>query len=383
MSLRKILFIVLALVILMPATSHATISRVIGMGGAETNWIIKDAYNSAIWPQLVKNYGSQAGAEFYTGNQGWDFQKAYVNYEFGDEASALQFAIDKTNTRTFGDDTALAPLDAIPGGYNKLNITYGRPIGEDMLIGVALNYGGKSYTEEPGGTDNSYSQMGLSFGLTAMENKLDAALAFETASWEIGSDAGVAAEGDGASSIGLAARYWHELNDNYKIIPTLGFATHTDNTKVPAGSNEYSETMIKVGCGNNWTPKENLLVITDFGLHMNNATMTPAGGTEATADEMDLYWRVGVESKIFEWLNGRFGAERAWEGTAYDFGGGAEETIGAPVSATYLGATVHWNRLVLDTIVNPDFLGWGPNFVSGYTDMLVWRTSMKINFDKE
>ena len=101
MFLRKVCFVALFLaLVVLPATSHATVTRVIGLGGADANYIVRDAFNSTVWPQLVKHYGMQSGMEVYGDSEyGWDVQKAYVNYDFGDEKSVLQFALDKLNRR--------------------------------------------------------------------------------------------------------------------------------------------------------------------------------------------------------------------------------------------------------------------------------------------
>lgn len=387
MTLRKVLLTALVLaVVAVPMTSQATVTRVIGLGGSDANFIVKDAYNSAIWPQLVKHYGMQSGAEFYTSDEGWDFQKAYINYDFGDDASVLQFALDKLNYRDYGwmAGNALSRLDDVPGGYNKLNVTYGRPMGDDMLIGLGLHYAGKTFaTNEDGGNiDDSYSEIGLLLGLTAMEEKLDVSLGFQTGSWTVEEGGSTVAEGDGASSIMIAGRYWHEASDSYKLIPSLAIGMHTDNAKAGDVSNEYSSTMFRLGVGNNWTPKDDMLAIAEFGIQSYGETMKMGAGEEVTDSELDIFWRLGIESKIFSWLHGRFGAERAWVGATWESVPGQPEWSSS-VTSTFLGATAHWNRFQADLLVNPSFLGYGPNFVSGYNDMIFTQASVKINFDQE
>ena len=95
MFLRKSLFVALLLaVVVIPATSHATISRVMGLGGEGANYIVRDAYNPTVWPQLIYHFPQQGGAEFYNSN-GWNFQKAYINYDFGNEKSVMQLSLDR------------------------------------------------------------------------------------------------------------------------------------------------------------------------------------------------------------------------------------------------------------------------------------------------
>lgn len=388
MFLRKTMFVVLLLaIVILPATSNATISRVTGLGGTGANYIVKDAYNTTVWPQLIRHYGMQSGVELYsTGENGWDAQKAYINYDFGDGKSVLQFALDKLNHRNYGylADDELSGLDNQMGGFNKLNITYGRPMGEDMLIGAALHFAGKSYTEDEtgGNIDDSYSEIGLLLGLTAMEEKLDVSLGFRSGSYTVEHGGTTLAEADGASDIMITGRYWYEASENYKIVPVLGIGMHTDNTKMGDDKGEYSSTMFRLGVGNNWTPKENMLAITEIGLQSYGETMKLGEGEETTDSEADIYWRLGVESEIFGWLWGRFGAERSWYGATMESLPGKPE-MSTNLTSTYIGATTHWNRFQADLLVHPSFFGYGPNFLSGYSDMIFTQASIKINFDKE
>jgi hypothetical protein len=380
---------VLLAVAILPATSHATVTRVIGLGGAGANMIVKDAYNPAIWPQLIKHYGMQSGAEFYgySGDEyGIDIQKAYINYDFGDDKSVLQFALDKMSMRNYGmlAGSELSDLDDVPGAYNKLNVTYGRPMGDDMLIGAALHWAGKSLkTDENGGDyDDSYSEIGILLGLTAMEEKLDVSLGFRTGSYTVDHGGSTLAEADGASDIMLAGRYWHEASETYTMIPVLSVASHTDNTKMGDATGEYSTMMFRLGLGNNWTPKDNMLAISEVGVMSAGETMKIGDGEETKDSEMTIYWRLGIESEIFSWLKGRFGAERGWVGATWESFAGQPEWSSS-VTSTYLGASMNWNRFVADVLVHPSFFGYGPNFVSGYSDMIFTKASIKINFDKE
>ena len=391
MFLRKSLFVALLLaVVVIPATSHATISRVMGLGGEGANYIVRDAYNPTVWPQLIYHFPQQGGAEFYNSN-GWNFQKAYINYDFGNEKSVMQLSLDRSSTRMFGwggDMADLAGLDALSGGYSKLNVVYGRPMGEDMLFGAAIKLGGKSYkTNADGGNiDDAYSEYGLKLGLTAMEEKLDASVGFCFGSWNTNDGPNGKVESDGASTISLAGRYWHEVNEDYSLIPNLSVDLHSDGTKYDGGAtSKATSTDFKLGLGNNWTPKDNMLAIFELGLQSMSTKYEMSGGgasSDATDSQMDLYWRLGLESEIFSWLNGRFGAERAWRGAKMETSTGQPETGTNPMF-TYLGATAHSNRFIADVLVNPTFIANGPYFISGMGQPLFARASLKIDFSKE
>ena len=86
------------------------------------------------------------------------------------------------------------------------------------------------------------------------------------------------------------------------------------------------------------------------------------------------------------WLDGRIGAERqwrAWKYTPWAGSGYAEVTRHYSSTQTFLGATAHWNRMILDLLVSPEFMHTGPNFVSGtvITDLFA-RVSLKYDFTK-
>ncbi|MFZ5432894.1 MAG: hypothetical protein ACOZB3_03880 [Calditrichota bacterium] len=388
----KNLFVVILILALIPLTASATITRVIGMGGAGANYILKDAANPGIWPQLVAEYPNLAGGEFYAADGSWDFHKAYVNYKPGDPC-VLKFELDNLMTPHY----MMSPVfpDEAIGGYNRLNITYGRTL-NDMLIGLTLNYAAKSYKETEGDNkaDISYSTIGANLGLTALEKKLDLALGFETASWSDKQGSTTVNESDGAMALSFAGRYWYNVNERYDLIPTLRFATMKDGAKYGDDTEALTTTAFVLSVGNNWRPVEDMLSIFELGVQsVSEKAEAKYGGvsTDLTNSELDIYWRLGFESKIFGWLNGRFGAERSWAMGGlewyYDDNTGLTEFPGKPDIGTsltnlYLGATAHWNRLYLDLLVEPMFLHNGPYFVTGdETYGMFGRVSLKYDFN--
>jgi hypothetical protein len=345
------------------------------MGGLNAGYILHDASNPGIWPQLVVDHPNLAGAEISAS----DFQKAYLIYGF-ENKSALEFVLDKDPSRTFlaGPDT----LDFVPGGYNRLNAIYGWNM-SDMLLGVGVTYTGKSLKHDATGRfdkrDASYSTFGANLGITALEKKLDASLGFEFASFTDKVGGVEVSKNDGSMLVKFAGRYWYQANDKYALIPNVKFLTKKDGMKNAAGKASLETTNFAVGVGNNWTPVEDMLAIFEVGvMSLNNNYKT----TTSTKDtEFDIYWRMGFESKIFDWLNGRLGAERSWESAKYKSELGSPEYTTA-VTNTYLGATAHWNRLVLDLVVKPEFLQNGPNFISGKTSDMFSQVSLFYNFNK-
>jgi hypothetical protein len=388
MTTSKKVLVAFLLFALIPLTAQATITRVIGMGGFDAKYILHDANTPTVWPQLVRNYANLAGAEI-SGN---DFQKAYVNYDFGGEKSAIQISLDKSNSPMFLAGPEFP--NSVGGGYNKLNFIYGRPMGDDMLIGLALNYAGKSFKQDengPGGKkDISYSVIGLNLGWTGLEKKLDLALGFDFASFSDKEGGNEVNKNDGSMDISFAGRYWYQANDKYALIPNIKFMNKKDAYKDPSASatekGSLTTTMFALGVGNNWTPVEDMLSIFEVGLKSTNdkyeETTAGTAAPAAKETETDIYWRLGFETKIFEWLNGRLGAERNWESLKDETALGKPET-GTNVTATYLGASAHWNRLHLDLLVQPAFLQKGPYFISGAgSDGMFSQVSLWYDFNK-
>jgi hypothetical protein len=391
MSKNKTILAVILLLALIPLTASATITRVIGLGGENANYIIKDAYNPNIWPQLLRVYPNLAGGEFYTGANGWDFQKAYINYDFGEDKCVMQIALDKEPGRKYG----MAPddLDLLAAGpYNRLSVAVGHPMG-DLLVGVGINYTGKSYKSDAytplvgpavPAYDISYATYGIRLGASALEKKLDLALGVEIASFSEDEGGTTTIDNDGSMSLGFAGRYWYTLNDRYALIPNAKFSMMKDARKAGDDSESETTTSFGLGIGNNWTPVENMLAIFELGL-MSTSDKYEAKISGASLDntdsEMDIYWRLGFESKIFGWLDGRLGAEREWQSVTVESMLGKPD-IGTNWTQTYLGATAHWNRLNLDLLVAPAFMQFGPYFLSGVACQTFERVSLKYDFNQ-
>jgi hypothetical protein len=386
----KSIFVAVIILALIPLTASATITRVIGMGGEEAVYVMKDSYGANVYPQLIVNYPNLAVAEFWSSAGGWDFQKAYIDYGFGEDKCVLQFALDKLPGKTYAFGPEL--LDDVEGNYSRLSIIYGRPMGE-MKIGLSFKYDSKSYKSEAvagppavPALDASYSVIGLRAGVTAMENKLDVAAGFEMASYSADSPGVDAYESDGASAFSFVGRYWYDYSETNWLIPNLRFSSKKDGYTEGSDAESMTSTVFALGLGHNWYPIKNTLVLTDVGFKSHGMTYERTlGGTtspDATDSHSDIYWRIGCESKVFNWLTGRFGAARFWDSAKYESQLGKPE-ISSSMTYTYLGATMNWNKMYIDVLVNPSFLGYGPNFLSGYDDDIFTRVSLRYVFDKE
>jgi hypothetical protein len=393
MTLKKMILLPLAIALLIPTVSNATVGRYMALGGEGTQYIVMDASNPGIFPQLTPNWKKLFGSEFSGGGSSWSQFLVYAVWDFGDEKSAIKIVLDSTPSSLFDVGPSGAgvfrtgdPAGVLSGNYHQLNVTYGRPMGDDMDIGVGIRMEGKSYKTDTGAeTDASYSSIGLSLGVTALEKKLDAALLFDMPSFTrdgmVSGSNTTMVENDGSSRFGLVARYWHVVNEMYTLVPHFRFMTHKTGATGkdlpnPDGipgftAASLTTTNFVLGVGNNWRPEENTLIIFEIAVESHSdkyeASTDNASGEEKDS-EFNIIWRAGGETRILSWLWGRCGAVRNWEGmkmTTDDGTTSTETTYGVTRTDIYVGASTHFKRLHMDFVVMPDFFKYGPSFLGG------------------
>jgi len=387
-----------ALICILPLAAHATITRVIGLGGQNTEYMVKDASNPQGWPQLISDWPNLAGAEFYEkGSLGWDFHKAYVNFSLPN-SSVVQVSLDNVpgvSSMFFGNApyTLSSPtiynLDSAATNANKLSLCWGMPW-NGMKVGAALNIAQHSYEDKLSPAHKmSTSLIGINLGGSFLDNKLDAAVGFETVSTSLKpGDTGIGEDkSDGSMAINLAARYWWMYNETMAFIPNLRILSMKDGITHASGDKESAATTdIKLGIGYNWNPVENSLALFELGADIkttqDKSTSAGAATTVKLSSNSLPYWRIGFETRIFTWLTGRLGAERSWASESSDEKP-AQPSAAYSQTATYLGATACWNRLFLDVQVSPGFFNNGPYFISGSgSGGMFSRVSLKYNFSK-
>lgn len=397
MTVKKMFLLVLAIAILLPITANATSSRYMGIGGPGTDYIIYDASNPGIYPSLTMKWPKLLGIEYSGVGSAWDHTLAYCVWDFEDE-SAVKFVLDSSPTSLF-DVSSGGLFDGMDmnGNFHMLNATYARHMGEDLDIGFGLRYEGKSFTQDEipnvvEKIDASYSSFGLTLGVTALEKNLDAALTFDFASFSRDEGSTTVMENDGSSHIGLQARYWYKYSDVSTLVPHFRFDskkfggkyTGVGSTTTTAMSDTYTDIII--GLGHNWKPVEACLIVFELGFESYGVECDNGTDTE-TDTRGDIYWRAGGETRINEWLNGRLGAVRQWRGYTDESvvsGNTYETTYGYTTTSIYCGGTFHYRRLVIDFLVEPDFLKYGPSFIGGDSGSgIASKVSMFYNFGKD
>jgi hypothetical protein len=407
---KKLFVSLLVVLALFTMSASATVSRLEGLGGgADPFWwdlpgnifILHDAASPAVWPQLVVQYPNLAGGEFSSGPyyapRGWDLERVYTTYSWGEKDVALGISLDKLySTRYFMSDPAYEPDPLGDGGVpSRLNANLGFKLGDNMLLGFGLNYW--SDMEKDTSFEQSASIIGFKAGISGVgENEWDAVLGLELPGYTNEAGGQKISEKDGSMGFHFAGRWWYDYADKAALIPNLRFQSLTDGFTVPAppGGSEtgmkVSRSQIGLGAGHNWWPVENTLVVFDFGIMLQKESYEftlPAGAPSQDFDEalnVLPYWRIGFETTVFSWLDGRLGAERGWLSYKESGNGAPDEyEFGTSQTETYLGATAHWNRMIFDLVVHPDFIGNGPDFISGAGSSPIFsRVSLKYDFNQ-
>jgi len=399
MTLKKMFLFALALMILLPVASNATVSRYLGLGGPGTDYIVYDASNPTMYPSLTTKWTKLFGVEYSGIGTAWDHTLVYGVWDFREGKCALKFILDSSPSSTFGVDELFTGIDDpnFNGNYHQLNVQWGRKM-EKFDVGLGLRLEGKGYDSEgdvPASDDDlkaSYSSFGATFGITALEKKLDAALAVDFAGFSRDEAGKTVVENDGSMLFSVQARYWHKYSDQCTLIPHIKFFNKKLGLKYPQSSGDtYSETTtdILLGVGHNWRPVENCLMVFELGIESYGVTdEDKSGGTtmKDTDGRFDIYWRAGGETKITNWLWGRAGAVRQWRGLSMEVDDGTntvKTTEGFTATSIYCGGTAHWQRVHLDFLLEPDFFKYGPSFIGGDSGSgLTSRVSLRYQLDE-
>ena len=143
-------------------------------------------------------------------------------------------------------------------------------------------------------------------------------------------------------------------------------------------SYKYNLTAFELGVGMHYTPATKVLAVIDFGfmyagLKEEYTNIIDDDSTEVDEEKWNYtllpYFKVGMEAEVFSWMDLRLGATSYW--TKYtneetDYGEETETyTEKYPYNHTYLGLGFHWNRLHVDTYVDPELFMDGFYFISG------------------
>lgn len=378
--MKKLLLIAAVFTLLFSLSANATETRTLVMG--ENNMIMMDDANVWLFPSRINNYGNLATAEF-----SWDDDDMYnfgINWKFNDdnpwvlgtyfstEGDASPYTY--TGVPLFSSyfyDAPGAPAYYGPAlSSRSLDLLYGRNLG-GFLFGFGFGLNNSSYTSEAENNDAeaSFSQYIFSLGLTSQAGTWDVAAHIGLGNWtNKDPDGEEISEPDGYSDIMVLGRYFHKYNQTITFVPHasvhFGSRGATYNQDVVPGAIDYKEsrTAFELGAGMNYTPVTNVLAVIDLGFQYEKIKAEEAGADDENLTTTRLpYFRVGLEGEVFSWMDARFGVVSNWE--RFKFEDSYKSTYFD--NQTYLGIGLNFNRLHLDTYMDPEIVLDGFNFISG------------------
>lgn len=419
MSKKSKLLAVLIVMALIPATASATVTRVQGLGGwPGAAYVVKDASNPVQFPSTLVYYSHLLYAEFSV----FDPDKFLVDtleggiirirnkpsildrvgawYGFGEGASVVGFDIFHRGKPEYHGMPDISGDESLP---YRLNVRWAKPF-NGFILGAALSLFHESHVEGKydsalTGTyvDSDLEQkstvIGLKLGATALDNLLDVALGFEFPSWTNKDRLGnTDTENDGSSHIDFAARYWYHYAEKATLIPHVEVVMHKEAYSTPGDQGESgTNTTVRLGVGHNWKPVKAVLVVWEMGVRFSSTKYESEarGIPHYTNNWTDLpYWRVGWEGRVYKWLKVRAGAEKTWLNEKLEFDvddlepDPLEPQNGRTITKMYFGGDFNFGPVVIQYLLDHDFLRRGPYFISGSSGSIFHRFSMFYKIPK-
>lgn len=399
--MKKAIIFALALVTLMSISAMATETRTKVMGN--NNNIMLDDANVYLYPSRIVNYPNIAIGELTDMFSGSDMlYKVGVNWKFGEEKPWVlgtyfstvgdflpidyygDYMMDwdelgylRDSYYWYPDAAGKANALAYQSIARSFDIVYGRTFGA-YNFGFSFGYNHSSYkSEAPNDNEKeSFSVLEFGLGLTPTSGKWDIAAKIALGSWTDENSAGAnETEPDGYSDISLMGRYFHKVNNTVTLVPHASVAFGSRgvdvNDTLYGGFNDWKQTrtLFELGCGMNYTPVTNVLAVLDFGIQSekikNEQDTSATAGTEDKESWTNFpYFRVGVEGEVFSWLDARLGVTSEWANYKLEDAWKYADIV----NQTYLGVGLNFNRLHIDTYMDPELLMDGFNFISGSND---------------
>jgi hypothetical protein len=431
--MKKVIFLILALSLIFGTVANATLTKTLTMG--EANGIIHDDGNIWLYPSTIYIYPNLATGEF--DSAGFDF--AGLNYSFG-QKSPLVMGLYFTTSQPY--DLPHRRFDwsfgANPPDNNRIDFFAAYKFGNNP-VGLHLNYIGNSTKNEfdsipaptnspPDKSKEGITNIAIKLGMTLLEGNADIVARVNFLSWTdknaLGNDT---TQPSGCFGINLAGRYFYQVNSKTTLVPHGAFtyekigAEYFDSANIDGsaagirtGKDSWSDRIVDLGLGLNYSPAANIEVIGDAGFELyfgdqswersaaiffDSFSISPFYPPDGIADDTVAvflennhnygttvlpYFKIGMSAKIFDWLDIRMGAISQWNVIVYDsvFANypdtvtdsmftfdvdyyNLKSTQKSVTTSLYLGAGFHWNRFKIDCYIDPKLLTDGFDFISG------------------
>ncbi len=401
--MKRILFIVCALLFLMAFNSFATETRVLTIG--DNNNVVLDEANIWLYPSRVVDYPNLAIGEFSRYTSGSDnFTDFGIHWKVKRERSwvlASYFSVlpEYNPSDAFGG--SLIPFDSTMLDNRRINLFYGTELGGNNIglhFGLihssrTADYTGNQYKE-------SFNYMNFDLGMTPTSGLWDVSAGIGIGAWtDKDADGNTETDEDGFYDMHVIGRGFWQANPDYTFVPHAGiyysnrgvknYMIDTVGATNPLSSLDLTEknkvTVMDLGLGVNYTPATNVFAVADFGFmyaqqKQENDTTGSYGGP-ALPDEQKMttwffpYFKIGIDADIFRWLDFRAGATSYWTSETEEVKGATKFNRRFPNNDTYLGFGFHWGRLHVDTYTDPTLFLKGFNFISGENNNMNFRIS--------
>ena len=401
--MKRMLILSVLAAFLLGGMAYATGTRVISMG--EVNNIVKDGANIWLYPSTVNYYPNLFRADINGSGELW---KAGTHLQFGEDSESPWMVAAYFSTQPYSHNIISFPKTE-SSADQRINLFYGRNLG-NTPFGFSLGYYSDGDKNEDTLIDNNYeeslSRYEFLFGISPMEGKADVSFGVAFTTWTDKDYDGSAAEvvditkPSGNMDISLRARYWMDPMGKFVTIPHVSFVYSKQGLEDYGWSGTAWERQITTttnsmvidfGMGLNCEADEDVLIVTDFGIAMDNfkVKFEPAGAdaTEGKDNYLILpYFKVGIDAYIVKWLDLRAGVINQWTKRTYEPSDIQKSISGSANTWSYLGAGVHWGNFHIDAIIDPDFVTNGPYFISGEPsddkyNGLAGRVSLLYKFD--
>ena len=374
--------LVLILIVLVAMPVLATESRVDGLGGI--GLYITDDTNVFIFPGLLSQYRNQVVGELGTTATANADRTAGVNYYFADQG----FDLGMYFNRGVSGVSDVAYTNITLDRMHMLMVGLG-----NLGFGIALGSDGFSDDQAAAGALKSESVrlIELLGGYSTDQFDVGGRVDINSGKQEVeGVSNNVEESGFGFI---VNARSTIDFGSNATLVPVVTFGTGSNSVSNPAGpdtKDDYSGTGFGVGVGlSTMIDDMNMLVLAvePFGYNSNKLKSDDGAGTttESTVGTLVLpAFYAAVESQVNDWLTARIGVGQVFKKVSTKTDVGGTTTVESAQSFSDFGMAfgvgLHFGQFDLDGRFNESFLYGGPNFVSGATNNLLTRISLKYTW---
>jgi hypothetical protein len=378
MKMHVILLLITGLLFLSLADSYATETRVGSMGGV--GYFMRDNSNIFVFPGTFYSYQNQVVGELRVKNNDALYTIG-VNLPVASNTVLGAYLNSPLNLIIPANVVDNVELD------RASDIFYGTKLA-DFDLGLNLRVGLDKFTNDADTLEESARYFAVGAGLSNEKMDLGLLLEFPGASLEEGSYESTWS----GFGVGFNGRFWLEKKGKFQLLPVIsGYYGSSSREIKPGGGattleTDYSNLQLAGALGVNYELNEdNLLVLGLEAIGYSKLTTKVKDAGELSTSTMTLPGiYMGIESKISDWLIGRFGAAQVFQSTTFtskpDGGSETETTSYASEFKMTFGLGVSFGSFLLDMAINEGLLFDGPNFISGTNEPIATRLSITYAF---